>query len=216
MDMSVARRPEIFIFITGVVMGLTLFGYFFDISEVQNAVQTFQTWATGIGWFALALGFLTAARVHLNYIRRRTPGRWYFSAWLFILTFIVTVAGLISQSTGFYKWSFTWVYTPLDATLYATTGFYIFSAAYRAFRARNLEASILLIAGILVMLGNCTVGEVIWNQIPAINEWLQLNGETPAMRALLFTAAFGLILFGIRVLMGAEKRFLGVVEGGGG
>ena len=91
-----------------------------------------------------------------------------------------------------------------------------FSAAYRAFRARNLEASILLIAGILVMLGNCTVGEVIWNQIPAINEWLQLNGETPAMRALLFTAAFGLILFGIRVLMGAEKRFLGVVEGGGG
>ncbi len=215
---SVLRRPEIFIFIAGVVMGITWIGYFFPLGAVEDTVSLMQTWAVGISAFALALGFLSAARIHLHYIRRRTPGMWPFSLWLFIFTAVAIIAGLISETTGFYAWQFKWVYTPLGATLYATTGFYICSAAYRAFRARSVEAAILLIAGIIVMLGNCTIGEVIWKDIPVINEWLQIHGQAPFIRAIMVTAALGLVLYALRIMAGIERGYLGAIggEGGGG
>ncbi len=212
---TVFRRAEILILISGILTGLILFDYFFPVPGLSDAVGVVNTWAAGVSAFALALGFLSAARIHLYYIQRRIPGRWPFSLWLFILTAVLTVSGLISEESLPYAWSFKWVLTPLGATLYAITGFYIFSAAYRAFRARSLEAGILLVAGIIVMLGNTTSGELIWNQIPIINEWLQLTGQTPAMRALLFTASLGLVIFGFRVLIGAERGYLGVSGEGG-
>jgi len=210
------RRPEIFIFIVGVVMGISWLGYFFYLPELDATVKLMQTWAVGIATFALVLGFLSAARIHLYYIRRRTPGMWPFSAWLFFFTAVATIAGLYSETTGFYAWQFKWVYTPLGATLYATTGFYICSAAYRAFRARSLEAGILLVAGILVMLGNCTIGEVLWKDIPTINEWLQLYGQAPFIRSIMVTAALGLILYALRVMAGIERGYLGALGAGGG
>lgn len=209
------RRPEIYIFITGLVMGLSWLGYFFEPPVITDWVGLFQTWATGIAQFALALGFLSAARIHLYHLRRRTPGMWPFSAWLFFFTAIATIAGLLSEETGFYKWQFTWIYTPLGATLYATTGFYICSAAYRAFRARTLEAGILLTAGILVMLGNCTIGEVIWKDIPVINEWLQLYGQAPFIRTIMVTAALGMIIYALKVMSGTERGYLGTAGGEG-
>lgn len=214
--MAVAwRRPEIFIFIAGFVMGLSWLGYFFAIPEVEEAVRLAQTWAVGIATFALAIGFLTAARIHLYHIKRRTPGMWPFSAWLFFFTAIATITGLISETTGFYDWQFRWIYTPLGATLYATTGFYICSAAYRAFRARTLEATVLLVAGILVMLGNCTIGEVIWPSIPIINEWLQIHGQAPFIRTIMVTAALGMMIYALKVMAGIERGYLGAVGGEG-
>lgn len=66
---------------------------------------------------------------------------------------IMLLLGLVGLATGsenaIYSWVFTNVYTSLSSTLYAITGFYIFSAAYRAFRARNFDAVILLIGGCL-------------------------------------------------------------------
>ena len=219
MGMSVLRRPEVFMFISGLVMGLTLFAYFFNVPPVIDTVNWLQTFAVHISYFATWLGFLTAARVHIVNIQRRTPGIWYFSIVMFIFALVPFLAALPeiaapSVKTPIYQWPFEWVYTPLGAALYATTGFYIFSAAYRAFRARSFEAAVLLIAGCLVMLGNAPIGEVIWNQIPAINDWLQMTGQTPGMRALNITAALGVVYFGLRVVLGAEKRVVSLGAGG--
>jgi len=217
---AVLKRPEIFTFIAGVVMGLTLFGYFFNVPQVIDLVTWFQTFATHVSFFAVWLGFLTAARIHIHNIQRRTPGIWYFSIVMFLSCLIPFLAALPeiakpSIETPIYTWPFNWIYTPLGAALYATTGFYIFSAAYRAFRARSVEATILLVAGCLVMLGNAPVGELIWDKIPYINEWLQLTGQTPGMRALNITAALGIVYFGLRVAIGAEKRVTSLGIGGG-
>ncbi|MCR6624258.1 MAG: hypothetical protein NDF58_06790 [archaeon YNP-LCB-024-027] len=214
------RRPEVFMFIAGVVMGLTLFAYFFNVPTVIDWVTWLQTFATHISYFATWLGFLTAARVHIYNIQRRTPGVWYFSIVMFASCLIPFLAALPeiakpSITNQVYQWPFNWVYTPLGAALYATTGFYIFSAAYRAFRARSFEATILLVAGCLVMLGNAPIGEVIWGGIPYINDWLQMTGQTPGMRALNITAALGIVYFGLRVAVGAEKRVTTVGTGGG-
>lgn len=220
MKAAILTRAEILLFITGITMGLTLFGFFFNVPSVIDAVSWFQTFATHIGFIAVWLGFIMSLRIHISHIRRRTPGLWYFSIVMIACVLIPFLAALPeiakpSITTPIYTWPFEWVYTPLGATLYATTGFYIFSAAYRAFRARSLEAAVFLVAGCLVILGNAPIGEVIWSGMPFLNEWLQLQGQTPGMRALYITAALGLIYFGLRVAIGAEKRIIGVEVGGG-
>ena len=99
------------------------------------------------------------------------------------------------------------VYTPLGATLYPITGFYIFSAAYRAFRARNVDAALMLIAGCFVILSNAPVGEVIWSGIPTIGEWFRFTGQIPGMRTFAMVGAMGMLAYGFRALLGKEKGF---------
>ena len=100
-----------------------------------------------------------------------------------------------------------YIYTPLGATLYPITGFYIFSAAYRAFRARNIDATLMLLAGIFVMLKNAPVGEAIWIGFKTIGNWVQFTGQVPGMRTLAIVGALGLIAFGFRALLGKERGF---------
>ena len=58
----------------------------------------------------------------------------------------------IQDKDSLFTWMFDSLYYPLDATMFALVGFFVASASYRAFRIRNFEASLLLSAGVLVMI----------------------------------------------------------------
>ena len=61
-------------------------------------------------------------------------------------------------SGSYIRWIYDYVYTPLTATMFALLAFFVASASYRAFRIRNFEASLLLFAGVLLMLGRIPLG----------------------------------------------------------
>ena len=67
----------------------------------------------------------------------------------------------VEEGGTFIKWLFDSIYSPLDTTMFALLAFFVASASYRAFRIRNLEASLLLIAGVLVMLGAIPAGALL-------------------------------------------------------
>ncbi|MFQ6676126.1 MAG: hypothetical protein ACE5LH_07245 [Fidelibacterota bacterium] len=69
-------------------------------------------------------------------------------------------AHLLAQGSLF-KWMFDYVFTPLSATMFALLAFFVASASYRAFRIRNFEATLLLGAGIILMLGRVPIGSTI-------------------------------------------------------
>jgi hypothetical protein len=69
-------------------------------------------------------------------------------------------AHLQTKGSLFY-WMFDHIFTPLSATMFALLAFFVASASYRAFRIRNFEATLLLVAGIILMLGRVPVGKLI-------------------------------------------------------
>jgi hypothetical protein len=189
-----------------------LLEYFF-FAEAQPWAETIRTWAVIIFNISLFLGAIRLIMAHSVRIQQKRRD-WQFSGLLlafFAVMLLTGIAGYIATgvqtSNGIYNWMFNYIYTPLGATLYPITGFYIFSAAYRAFRARNIDAALMLIAGCLVMLKNAPVGEAIWIGFKDMGNWVQFTGQVPGMRTLAIVGALGLIAFGFRALLGKERGF---------
>ena len=136
--MSNILKQEVVYAVTGIVTVLMLVEYFF-FADTQIWAETIRTWAVII--FNISL-FLGAIRLIMSHSVRLQEQRrdWQFSGMLlafFVVMLLTGVAGYIATgvqtSNGIYNWMFINIYTPLGATLYPITGFYIFSAAYRAF-----------------------------------------------------------------------------------
>lgn len=64
----------------------------------------------------------------------------------------------VSTRGSLFRWMFDFIFTPLSATMFALLAFFVASASYRAFKIRNLEATLLLTAGIIIMLGRVPIG----------------------------------------------------------
>ena len=68
-------------------------------------------------------------------------------------------APVIQEGAPFW-WIYQYCLVPLTATMFAMLAFYIASAAFRAFRAKNTEAFLLLFTAFIVLLGQIYAG--IW------------------------------------------------------
>ncbi len=75
-------------------------------------------------------------------------------------------------------------YFPLSATIFALLAFYVASAAFRAFRAKNVHATLLLIAAVIVMIGRVPIGGYLWKGFPWLQEWLMTWPNTAGQRAI--------------------------------
>jgi len=210
--MSQLLKREVVFAITGIVTVLMFVEYFF-FPQDWIVASTIRNWAVIIYNISLGLGGVRLIMQHTMGTQRRREN-WQFSV-LFLVAFVIMLfTGLagylgtgVATSNGIYNWLFNNVYTPLGSTTYAITGFYIFSAAYRAFRARNVDAALMLIAGCFVILSNAPVGEVIWSGIPAIGEWFRFVGQVPGMRVFGVVGGLGTIAYGFRALLGKERGF---------
>ena len=67
----------------------------------------------------------------------------------------------LTKTDSLFNWMFFQVFTPLSATMFALLAFLVASASYRAFRIRNFEATLLLVAGIIIMIGRVPIGSKI-------------------------------------------------------
>ena len=108
-----------------------------------------------------------------------------------------------------FEWLFNNIQVPMDATMFSLLAFFIASAAYRAFRARSFEATLLLVTAIIVMLGNVPVGDLIWSETSSMKQWILNNPNLSARRGIILGVSLGVISQSIRIILGIERSYLG-------
>jgi hypothetical protein len=106
-------------------------------------------------------------------------------------------------------WIYDYVFAPCNATMFALLAFFVASAAFRAFRARNIEAGLLLAAAIIVLLARAPMGAVISNWLPDLAQWILDIPSNGSRRAIIMGAAVGAIATSLRVILGLERSHLG-------
>lgn len=98
------------------------------------------------------------------------------------------------------------LFIPLGSAMFSLLAFYIASAAYRSFRVRSLESSLLMLTAVIVMLGQIPQGSLyISESLPAIRLWLLKNISTPAFRAIFFGASIAGLAMAIRIWLSLEQ-----------
>jgi PEGA domain-containing protein len=126
---------------------------------------------------------------------------------------VVTVRAQLRMVWGVQGRVYTWLYdhlfAPCNATMFALLAFFIASAAFRAFRARNLESALLLGSAILIMIGLVPLGRALSPYFPAVAEWIVQIPNNAGRRAIMIGAALGAIATSLRVLVGIERSHLG-------
>lgn len=196
----------------GFVTGLfVLVQFFVPHQRLEEIFRMVLDWAIIIGIFALVLGLGSLFRTHWDKIRQRREGYVYSFVTLisFAAMFAIGIGWGIGEGSPF-AWVFDWIYVPLDSTVFSLLAFFMASAAYRSFRARSTEATILLIAAVIVILGRVPIGgELSHGYLPKITEWIMLYPTVGAKRGILFGVALGVIATSLRIILGIERSHLG-------
>lgn len=195
--------------ITLVFALILIFQFFLEVPFIETAGGYLTSWNIVIAAFAMGLAAFNLIRIHAKRIQQRR-GNWISSLILIAVLILQTGVGLIyGDGSSQYKIFFDGIMSPLGATMYAMLAFWIASAAFRAFKARTIDATVLLCVGVIVMLGNAPIGEIMWSKFPALRSWIMNVPAMAAIRSLYIGAAIGGIAVGVRVLSGIERGHLG-------
>jgi hypothetical protein len=165
------------------------------------------SWTAIIAAFALFLGLFNVITVHTNRIQLRQPG-FVYSGVLLVSLFVTLIVGLLGgpQSTNL-TFIFNYILQPLEATLFSLLALFIATAAFRAFRIRNMETFFFVLFAVIVLLGQVPLGIYLWSEFPIIKDWI-LNVPTLAgVRGIMLGVALGTIATGLRVLLGIDRPY---------
>jgi hypothetical protein len=190
-----------------------LIQYFIPLEEFETLYEWALDWTMVIGCFAMALGLYSLTNVMVGKVRRRAPG-WGYGVVALVGLFVMVFVGLVPHYQGslksgtFFMDIFTYIYIPIQAAMFSLLAFYIASAAYRAFRARTILATILLVSAIIIMLRLVPLGP-----LSAINQWLVNFVLTvpnmAAKRAFWLGVGLGASATALKIMLGIERGYMG-------
>lgn len=168
------------------------------------------SWYRIVAAFALILGLHSLIFVHYNKLKRARPG-WGYSVVTLASLPVVALFGIIGgvgEGSTFMR-IYRHIMAPLQATMFSLLAFFMASAAFRAFKARTLEASVLLAAAIVVMFGRVPLGYFVYHKLPDIVEWLLTYPNMAGQRGILIGVALGMAATALKIILGIERGWLG-------
>ena len=111
----------------------------------------------------------------------------------------------------------------MDAAMFSMIAFFILSAAYRAFRIRSVEATVMMASALILMLSLMGAVDFFWTglldratgenpahflnnfRLDVVAGWVKSYMQIPAIRALDFGVGLGALAMGLRIWLGLER-----------
>jgi len=125
--------------------------------------------------------------------------------------------GYIDEGTWF-KVIYDAAFAPLSATMFSLLAFFVASASYRAFRAKTREATILLIAAFIILVGRTPLGYYLtfwlpeplqFLHVPTLSAWILSAPNLAGQRAIMIGISLGIIATSLKLILGIERSYLG-------
>lgn len=208
--------PLAITFITGLVFGIQ---YFVPHRMSDNLFNAYVDWEIVIGIFGGILAYISFYRAHTMRIFKKAPA-WPYSLVAIAISAVMIFFGFIqgTETGTFFSNAYFYVLVSIEGTMFSLLAFYISSAAYRAFRARSAQATALLIAAIIVMLGRIPLGEqmsvwkYIWSGAPSFSDianWILNVPNMAAKRAMNLGIGLGIMMLSLKIVLGIERSYMG-------
>ena len=216
---------------------ILIISYF--IPATQGWGEVAAIWFDILASIAFILGGGNLLKIHLKKISDKSVG-WAYSA-ITLAAFLITLfvgLGKVGVNpnplypeyglSGHYReigspfwWLYEYAFKPLTATMFAMLAFYISSAAFRAFRAKNIEAILLLGTAFIILLGRTFAGVYLTAWLPDWMSGLKIENltvyimsvfNTAGNRAIMIGIALGIASTSLKVLLGVDRSYLGSGE----
>lgn len=217
------------------VVGFVMIASHF-IPAADSWAQNAMIWFDILSAIAFILGGANLLGMHLQKISDRKAG-WGFSL-ITLIAFLVTLgvgmgkvgvhpaaqfpdyswSGEYIQDGSAFHWIFRYAISPLEATIFAMLAFFVASAAFRSFRAKNVEAVLLLGTAFLILLGRTYAGTVMTSWVPDQFSGLRIENISNTImsvfnmagtRAITIGIALGIVSTSLKVLLGVDRSYLG-------
>ena len=192
---------------TAIAIGVgivVLLDFFFTQSLLDAIGFVFREWTIILTAFAVLLGLLNLVQVHvLRIIKRNEPNTGY-SILVLVTALTVFLIGLLFglPSTPM-NWVFDNMYLPLQGAFFALVAFFLATAAYRALRARSIETTLMLVAALVVLIGQAPLVNV----MTQAKEWVLNVPSTAGARGILLGVALGTIATALRLIVGLDRPY---------
>lgn len=202
----------------------------FWLQDAQPSIGNFSNILTA---FLLGLGIFSVLRIHARKVAKSEKD-WPFSVVLLCFMTLMVIFGywdwanrksptggmLDAQSNWAWQnytrdFLFDGLFQQMNAAMFSIIAFFILSAAYRAFRIRSIEATILLAAALIMMLSlmgsvasfwDGAAGNVSQNlTLSEISKWLRDNVQNSSLRGIDFGIGIGALAMGLRLWLSLEK-----------
>ena len=203
--------PLLITFTLGITFALQ---YYIPHPYSEAALSEVAVWNQIIAGFAAILGVASLLHVHYLKIKRQEAG-WGYSLVMYLAMFTTLLVGVLSGGEvegAAFGWLYDYILVALQSTMFSVLAFFVASAAFRAFRARSKEATVLLLAASLVMFGRVPLGEYLISGAGYVSDWVMNVLNTAARRGIIIGVSLGAIATSIKIIFGIERAYLG---GGG-
>jgi hypothetical protein len=213
-------RREIPIIITVVIGWIMVLDFFFPF--LSSSATHMRDWTLILIAVSQMLGVANVARINLDKVSRGHKDAPYAVMLLVAMLTMIVLGSVMPRSASVGGFSlggieggslfdkiYNSLYVPMQGTMFSLLAFFIASAAYRAFKIRSPEATILAVTAVIIMIGQVPIGSLLWDGMPGLSAWIMNVPNLAAKRAILIGAALGAVATGMKVILGLERNYVG-------
>jgi hypothetical protein len=180
-----------------------------------------------VGAMGVFIALINLMIFHGKKLARREKGGYNSLIFIGGLLYMAVFAAFtqVEEPLNFFKvgvdFGYNSIMVPMGAAVFSMITFYLISAAYRSFRIRSLEAALLMIAAVIVMMGQMPVGEWATMYLPERLAFLKLPWLSQKILTVINAAAYrgvwigmlvGMFAISLRIWLGIDNSVYAGVE----